>query len=365
MPGRTTTCASPSARRSFARACRPSSVADDPMTSLLALTAIVFVGIALILLITLAIRRIVLNRRGRLYAEAVRRVRPIAILLVEEENRGRPKLSAGDQAVLADVLGRYSRQITGGADRRVAEYFRGSDALAQALHELGSRRAWRRAAAAYRLGDMGCDEAGPPLLEALDDGNRTVRGAAARSLGRLKTVDAAKPLVEALVSGRVPNGVAGEALVELGPAAVPELRAIAEHPSQRLRATAIALLGLVGDTADQPLAINSLEDPSAEVRAAAADTLARIGGPPAEPALRSTLDDRIPFVRAGAAAALGVIRSREAVPRLLEIARTDAFRPARAAAQAVARISPKELEAAAAEPGAGPHLHEAADLSAL
>lgn len=328
-------------------------------------TVVVFVGIQLLLLITLAIRRVVTVRQGRRYATAVRRVRPIAILMVEGESGERPVLGAGDQAVLAEVLGRYSRQLTGGDRTRVADYFRGSDALAQSLHELGSRRAWRRAAAAYRLGDMGCEEAAPALLAALGDSNRTVRAAAARSLGRLKIVDAAKPLVEALVSGLVPSGVAGEALVELGPAAVPELRAIAEHPSHRLRAAAIALLGLVGDSADSPLAVRCLGDPSAEVRAAAAETLARIGGPPAESALRSTLDDRIAFVRAGAAGALGVIGSRAALPRLLEIARADAFRPARAAAQAVARISPKTLAAAAEEPDAGPHLHQAADLSAL
>ena len=335
------------------------------MTSALTLTTIVFVGVALALLVFLTIRRIVLDRRGRRYAAAVRRLRPIAILLVEGENGERPVLSAGDQAVLAEVLGRYSRQLTGGAGIRVAEYFRGSDALAGSLRELGSRRMWRRATAAYRLGDMGCEEAAPALLAALDDKHRTVRAAAARSLGRLKVVEAAKPLVEALVSGRVPNGVAGEALVELGPGAVPELRAIAEHPDDRLRATAIALLGLVGDSADSPLAVRCLGNPSAEVRAAAADTLTRIGGPPAEDALRSTLDDRIPFVRASAAVALGVIGSRSAVPRLLEMARSDAFRPARAAAQAVARISPKTLAAAAEEPEAGPHLHQAADLSVL
>jgi HEAT repeats len=335
------------------------------MTAALALTAAIFVGIALLLLIELAIRRIVLDRRVRRYAAAVRRVRPIAIRMVEGESGERPVLSAGDQAVLADVLGRYSRQLTGGADRQIAEYFRGSDAFKQSLRELGSRRMWRRATAAYRLGDMGCEEAASPLLAALDDKHRTVRAAAARSLGRLKAVEAAKPLVEALVSGRVPNGVAAAALVELGPAAVPELRALAEHPSEQLRATAITLLGLVGDSGDSPLAVRCLGDPSAEVRAAAADTLARIGGPPAEEALRSKLDDRIPFVRASAAVALGVIGSRAALPRLLEMARTDEFRSARAAAQAVARISPVTLATAAEEPDAGPHLHQAADLSAL
>jgi HEAT repeat protein len=335
------------------------------MTAALALTAAIFVGIALVLLIELAIRRVVLDRRVRRYAAAVRRVRPIAILMVEGEDGERPVLSADDQAVLADVLGRYSRQLTGGADRRVAEYFRGSDAFAQSLRQLDSRRMWRRATGAYRLGDMGCDEAAPALLAALGDKHRTVRAAAARSLGRLKIAEAAKPLVEALVSGQVPNGVAGTALVELGPAALPELRALAEHSDHQLRSTAITLLGLVGDSGDSALAVRCLEDPSAEVRAAAAEALARIGGPPAEDALRNALDDRIPFVRAGAAVALGVIGSRAAVPRLLEIARTDGFQPARSAAQAVARISPMTLATAAEEPGAGPHLHQAADLSAL
>jgi HEAT repeat protein len=335
------------------------------MTSVLALTALVFVGISLVLLVLLAIRRTVLARRERLHAAAVRRVRPLAIVMLEGETFERPSLSPGDQAVLADVLGRYARQLTGDADRRIAEYFRGSDALARSLRELRSRRAWRRAAAAYRLGDMYCEEAAPALLAALDDPGRTVRGAAARSLGRLGITEAAKPLVESLVSGRVPTGVAGEALVELGPAAVPELGTIAEHPDHRLRATAIALLGLVGNSSDSPLVVRSLGDPSAEVRTAAAEALTRIGSAPAEPALRSALEDRIPLVRAGAAAALGVIGSRAAVPELLEMARTDRFRPARAAAQAVARISPLALAAAAEEPDAGPHLHEAADLSAL
>jgi HEAT repeat protein len=335
------------------------------MTSLLVPTAIVFVAIALVLLITLAIRRVILTRRGRRHAAAVRRVRPIAIQMLEGESFERPVLSPGDQAVLADVLGRSARQLRGAAEGRVAEYFQGTDALAREQRELGSRRAWRRATAAYRLGDMGCGEAAPVLLAALDGSNRTVRAAAARSLGRLEVVDAATPLVESLVSGRVPNGVAGEALVELGPAAVPELRAIAEHPSFRLSATAITLLGLVGDSTDSALAVRCLGDPSADVRAAAARTLTRIGGPAAESALRSTLDDRIPFVREEAAVALGVIGSREPLPRLIEMARSDAFRPARAAAQAVARISPVALATAAEEPDAGPHLHEAADLSVL
>jgi HEAT repeat protein len=335
------------------------------MVRALSVIAVALVAVALLLLVALVIRRIVLGRRAHRYTAAERRVRPFAVALVEGEGEQRPVLSSWEQAVLADVLGRYSRKLTGDADERIGEYFRTSDALARPLRELRSRRSWRRAAAAYRLGDMACLEAGPALLAALEDRDRRVRGAAARSLGRLGIAEAVKPLVEALVSGRVPNGVGGQALVVLGPAAVPDLRALAAHASRRLRTTAVVLLGLVGDSADSRLAVEALEDPSADVRAAAAGALGRIGGAAAEPALRSVLDDRIHFVRAEAAGSLGRIRSKEAVPRLLEMARNDRFRPARAAAEAVARISPAALTAAAAEPGAGPHLHQAADLSAL
>jgi HEAT repeat protein len=335
------------------------------MVRVLVIIAIALEAVALLLLVTLTIRRIVLSRRDARYVAAERRVRPIAIALVDGENGERPALSSSELAVLADVLGRYSRKLTGDADARIAEYFRTTDALARPLRELRSRRPWRRAAAAYRLGDMASPEVAPALLAALEDPKRSVRAAAARSLGRLRVAEAVKPLVEALVSGRVPNGVAGQALVELGPEAVPDLRVLAAHTSWRLRTTAVALLGLVGDSRDSPSAVEALDDPSADVRAAAAATLRRIGGATAEPALRSTLDDRIHFVRAEAAGALGVIGSPAAVPRLLEMARTDRFRPARAAAQAVARISPKELAVAAAEPDAGPHLHQAADLSTL
>src|SRR5262249_17819405 len=161
------------------------------------------------------------------------------------------------------------------------------------------------------------------------------------------------------------NEVAGQALIELGADVVPELRRIAGHPDWQIRAAAVTLLGLVGDSGDSPVAVQALRDASADVRRRAAEALGRIGSSDAQEALRAALHDRVHFVRAAAAESLGVIGSRAAGPELLEVARTDEFRPAHAAAQALARIDPGGLAAAAAEPGAGPHLHEAADLRAL
>jgi HEAT repeat protein len=202
----------------------------------------------------------------------------------------------------------------------------------------------------------------PTLLTALDDPAREVRAAAARSLGRLRATEAALPLVEALVSRRVPAGVGGEALLELGADVVAELSSIAGHPDPQVRAAALTLLGLVGDSGIAGIAIAGLLDPSADVRRAAAEALGRIGATPAESALRAALDDRVHYVRAAAAETLGVIDAPEALPKLVEIARTDRFRPARAAARAIGRIDPRRLRTAADEPDAGPHLHEASDL---
>jgi HEAT repeat protein len=77
------------------------------------------------------------------------------------------------------------------------------------------------------------------------------------------------------------------------------------------------------------------------------------------------LEDPAHFVRAEAAEALGAIDAIDALPRLVEIARTDRFKPARAAARAIAAIDPPTLQAEAGKPEAGPHLHEAADLAAI
>lgn len=316
------------------------------------------------LLITLAIRHTTLGRRERRAADAERRMRPIAIELIEGTSMP-PELSPHDRVALAMAIGRFSRKVSGGTMDRIGAYFRESGGLAAASAALRARPAWRRAAAAYSLGDMACKEAVPLLLEALDDRTGEVRAAAARSLGRLRDPSAIEPLMVCLVARRVPRGMAGTALLDLGPTAIPELRRIARHDDPQVRATAITVLGLVGDSGESDVLLHAITDPSADVRAEAARALGRIGAADAEPALMTALEDRVPFVRAEAATSLGAIDARSAVAQLVEVARSDRFRPARAAAQAVAEIDPQTLIATAAGPDAGMHLHEAADLAKL
>ena len=106
------------------------------MNEALVATLIVALLALLPLLVLLIVRRAVLAARDRRFARAEARLRPVAIALVEETDPDLPALSESDQAVLAQILGRYSRKLTGDADTRIGAYFRSSAALSAAVADL-------------------------------------------------------------------------------------------------------------------------------------------------------------------------------------------------------------------------------------
>jgi len=326
----------------------------------LGIAALTLAALSAGFLIALVARRGALAREERRRAELEARLRPLALALVAGDDVELPELEADERAMLAEAIGRLSRRVTGDARRRVAAYFAGTTAFDAELRALRDRRAWRRATAAYRLGDMACGDATPALLDALADSDADVRAAAARSLGRLGAGEASGALVEALVASSVPRAIAFRAILDVGPDALRDVRRLAADPA--LRAAAVELLGWLGDASDDALLIDAVDDPSAEVRARAAAALGRLASADGAEALTRALDDRVYFVRLHAARALGHVGERDAVPRLLRQAREDRFESARAAADAVARVDPDALLEAAASSDAGPHLHEAADL---
>jgi HEAT repeat protein len=331
----------------------------------LAISALVLAALSVLFVALLVGRRVSLARAERRREADVARLLPLALELVEGEQARPPKLSRRDQITLAWVLGSYSRVLRGDARENIGAYFRGSRALRYELSALDSRRPWKRATAAYLLGDMASLSAVPALLAALGDSSREVRTAAARSLGRLGAVEAVEPIVHALASRSVPRSVAGQALLELGEPALPGLRRLLDDGDAPTRAIAAELLGLIGGAGGAAPLLAALADASAEVRAKAARALGRVGAAAAAEGLREALDDRVAFVRVAAARALGELGDREAVPRLLELAGEERFEVAQAAAQGVLAIDPGALARAAADPGASPHLHEAADLAAI
>lgn len=310
----------------------------------------------------LALRRVALGRdeRARLAAEA--RLGPLALDLLDGSDVAPADLSEDDARVLADLLCRLGRNLRGVSTERIAAFFEGRGLVAAEIARLDARQAWRRATAAFTLGDMASPTAVPVLLEALRDRDRDVRAAAARSLGRLRAVDAVEPIVRTLAEGRIPRSVAGQALLAIGPAALPSLRALEDADEPEARAFAVELVGLLGDASDGPRLVARLRDSSADVRAKAAFALGRLGAEEGADQLRFALTDRIPFVRAQAARALGVVGDAAAVPELIEVARDDVFAAAHAAARAAARLDATQVKAAAAAPAPGPHVIEAADL---
>jgi HEAT repeats len=335
------------------------------------LDALAFGSVALVaasaaLLAVLMARRIGLAGAERRRLEVEERLRPFALAFVDEDDDGEPpRLSPDDAVVFAGLLTRYARRLRGRSAERIAHYFEEHGFVDEEVAALADRREWRRATAAYALGDMLAGSAIPALLEALEDTKRDVRAAAARSLGRLGAVEAVEPLVEALAARKVPPAVTGFALVQLGPPALPGLKRLLGHEDQAVRGRAAELVGLIGDASDGHALRLGLSDSSAEVRARSARALGRLGAEDAAAELQRALGDRVAFVRTAAAHALGAIGGGGAFDALVEQARTDEFHPAHAAACALVAIDPTAAARVASEPGAGPHLLEAADLAAL
>jgi HEAT repeat protein len=274
------------------------------------------------------------------------------------------ELGEADLVVVAELLARYSRQLTGDARSNIAGFFMRQGLVDREVTRLSDRRSWRRARAAFLLGDMCVPQALDPLLDALEDSSREVRSAAARSLGLLGSSQAVEPLVRALVERRVPRAIGGQALLTLGSEALGPLRPLVLHAEPDVRAAAVELVGLLGDAGDARLLTSRLRDSAAEVRAKAARALGRLGAEEATVELREALGDRIGFVRANAAVALGLVGDRASAPALIDVARSDEFDPAQAAARALSRLYPQLLWSAARDSTSGPHLAEAADLTA-
>lgn len=332
---------------------------------LLEVSALVLALLSVLFLVVLAVRRMLVGLSERRRAELEEKLRPVALAVVED---GEPPsdLSPEAETELARILGRYGRGLRGDAKERIARYFESSGALDESVRRLQHRRGWARAEAAYTLGAMGSPQAVEPLLAALGDDDRDVRSAAAHSLGRLGAVDAVEPLLAALEGRRIPQSIVSDALLDLGDDTVPRLLGLVDHPNAAERASAVELVGRLGDASNGRQLVERLIDTSAEVRAEAALALGRLGADDAAAAVRELLGDRIPFVRAAAAESLGLLSDDGAVEGLLFQARRDEFEPARAAAEALARIAPARVTREAVEPDrAGPHLVEAADLLAL
>jgi HEAT repeat protein len=333
--------------------------------NVLELAAFALSGCSILMLAVLVTRRWELARRERHRHEVEDRLKLLALELLDAGTAPPAELSADEKEALADLLGRYARRVRGASHERIVEYFGGEGIVDRELAVLtDARPAWRRATAAFRLGDIGTQAAIPALLGALRDPDQIVRIAAVRSLGTLRLPEAGAELVAAAAERMVPDALVDWALLQIGPPVLPELRALLSNPHERGRAAAMRLMGRLGSPSDAAAAETALRDSAASVRSEAARALGRLGDGRHLPALLDALEDRIPAVRAAAAISLGYLRDSRALAALSERAESDQFEVAREAARAVARID-RDVAAAAARRTRSVHLREAADLAGI
>ncbi len=337
------------------------------MTAVLPAVALGLGATTLALLVLLVARRAQLARRERRQSELEETVVPLALELVSgdlTEERAR-ELSQAEGEALATVLQRYARVLDGDDRRRIAGFFERAGVVRRQVELLGSRVVWRRALAAYVLGDVGSREAIPALIAALRDRAADVRAAATRSLGKLDAAEAVEPILRLMATREVPASAGSLALLEIGPPALSGILRVIADGNESERVAALELLIELGDASHARILAHCLGDPSADVRSRAARGLGRLGAQEATLELRRALEDRSPRVRAEAAVALGAIRDADSLEALLRQAAEDTFSPARCAARAAGEIAPQRVISAGRAEDAPPHVAEAADRLAL
>ncbi|MGF1667396.1 MAG: HEAT repeat domain-containing protein [Acidimicrobiia bacterium] len=304
--------------------------------------------------------RFIIRRSELRYAAAVARTRPVLLDWIDGEDVGIPQVRSLERRAFVDLLAKYGRSLRGDGRKRVAEMALHTGLVTEVAKATSDRRGWRRAAAAYRLGDIGGDHH-TLLIPMLNDPDRRVRNAAARSLGKQGSVEGVAPIVVALSSGAVARAVGGQALIDIGSPAAGALGALLESHVREIRSTAAELLGRVGTVEHARILVEQLRHPDPEVRVAVVRALGRLGGRVAASALVPLLHDPIPYVRAATATSIGQLGRVEAIDALLAMAGGDSYLPAHAAAHAAMALDPDAV-LTAAESSPSPHLHEVADL---
>lgn len=308
---------------------------------------------------------------GRARAEA--HVRPMVLAVVSgEEPPGDLIVARGARGLAAErLVFAYLAQVRGDAAACLVEALRQRSAIQRVLRRAHSGSARRRARAAERLGLIASPEAEARLTELITaDNDRDVRIVATRALGKTASAAAARALLHSLSRpSPVPEGIVASALLELGPEAVPALRAELEG-GRRQRAMAATVLGLLDELPAWPELVANVTGGDFEVRASAVRALGRLGLPQAAGAVAACLDPaEEPELRAVAARALGGIGDPRSGPALAECLGDPHYWVAHNAAVALAALGEAgeaELTRAAQGEGSGAaHAGEALARRAL
>jgi len=181
---------------------------------------------------------------------------------------------------------------------------------------LKKRNIIERSAAAEKLGRMRCKASVDKLINLLDEENPEVASVALRALSKIGTPTALRAVLEQIpvlyARFLVTRKSIEQALLNLGPSAVPEMVRVGERYGDPIaKAFVLEVLGDLKSVEALPLALRCLEHPTPEVRSKALKVIAAVGGglsSDEKEKVQSMLKDPVWFVRLKAAQAIGALR---------------------------------------------------------
>ena len=255
-------------------------------------------------------------------------------------------LRRGDRRLAETILLEMARVVKGGTRDRLTAAFEALGSVREAIRDLRSRRWWKRADAAERLGLMRSRSAVEPLVALMGDDSGEVRMRAARALGLIRGSTSVRPLVQALADPSRWSAIrVAEILINVGAEAVGEVLAVWDNLPRHARISALDVLGRIRSLDARDLMTRCLDDPDADLRARAAHGLGLVGDPQAAGPLLRALQDREWPVRAMAAKALGRLGDAAAIPALCDALRDRQWWVRANAGEALRRLGPAGLDA--------------------
>ncbi len=256
------------------------------------------------------------------------------------------RLRVRDRGVAEEILLDHAQRVRGVERERLGRAIDELGFVDRYVSGLGSRRWWRRAESAEKLGIAGAVRATGMLARSLSDPEPEVRIRSARALGLVGGKAAIAPLVHALSEpNRWSTIRIADILAEVKHDVVEELIAEFDGMNAHAKTAALDILGRIRNFSVVPWLRKRLEDQERDVRARACHALGAIGDPDCGPLLVEALSDAEWPVRAMAAKALGRIRHLAAIPGLCGALRDREWWVRANAAEALRVMGPKGEEA--------------------